>query len=267
MYPNLPNSTRLHQNYLLNGKIRLMTEEFRKLNNQGLEEFKKWIAEGGKGLLPLHLLESRQHSVPTDFSISVDLPDFKNRFEFGKHLVEMLKHIPHTEIENDINFWSTLALTWFDSISNRTENGHRIVQEMARYILKLNWHDYRHLVKTPWKLVRLHDQHSKFLLVTSVRKEVTPLSVTNETLEQIGSRQTLLRNKQVIRVLSKLYYDSSNDQLKQKLFSKGGGTPHRTGIIVRQLTLTYDLEHMSERAIYDILPREFDRWKEGGQFD
>lgn len=243
-----------------------MAEEFRKLNDNGLAEFKLWILSGGLGELPLHLLDSPDHSTSTDYRFSTELPEFEDRFEFGKHLVELLDHIPSVEIEQDIHFWSTLALLWFDSICTTTASGKRIVQEMARYILKLNWHDYRHLVRTPWKMVRLHDAHSKFLLVTA-RRDLNPLSVTNETLEQIGSRQTLIRNKQVIRLLSRLYYDSEKDQLKLRLFSKGGGTPHRTGIVVRQLALTYDLEQMSEQAIYDILPREFDRWKEGVAFE
>ncbi len=243
-----------------------MAEEFRKLNDKGLKEFSSWIKDGGIGLLPLHLLDSTKYSTPTEYVFSTELPDFSNRFEFGLHLVELFDHIPAVEIENDVCFWSTLALIWFDSICTTADNGLRNVQEEARYILKLNWHDYRHLVKTPWKLARLHCDHAKFLLLTS-RKDLNPLSVTSETLEQIGSRQTLLRNKQVIRLLSKLYFDADNNKLKKRLFSKGGGTPFRTGVIVRQLALTYDLEQMTEQAIYDILPKEFDRWKEGISFD
>ena len=243
-----------------------MVEEFRKLNDRGLQEFAAWIKEGGKGLLPLYLLESTEYSSRTDYILSKNLPILENRFEFGKHLVELLQHIPYLEIENDINFWSSLALVWFDSISSQNESGNRNIQEMARYILKLNWHDYRHLVRTPWILLRLHGVHSKFLLSSS-KKDGNPLSITSDTLEKIGSRQSLLRNNKVMKVFSNLYFDHKLDQLKPRVTGKGPGTPIRTGVIVRQLALTYDLERMPERDIYDILPREFDHWKEGVSFD
>lgn len=243
-----------------------MAEEFRKLNDRGLQEFATWIKEGGKGLLPLYLLESTEYSSRTDYILSTNLPILENRFEFGKYLVELLQHIPHLEIENDINFWSSLALVWFDSISSKTETGQRSIREMSCYVLKLDWHDFRHLVRTPWLLVRLHGETAKFLLVSS-KNEDKPLSVTGGTLETIGSRQTLIRNQKVIKVLSKLYFDEKKKQLKKGIFSEGGGTPFRTGVIVRQLALTYDLDQMPEKAIFDILPREYDKWKRGVSFD
>ena len=248
------------------GKERPMNEEFRNLNNAGIEQFKAWIKNGGKGLLPKYLLESTQYSFPTDYAFSTDLPELSNRYELGKYLVKLFDLLRHLEIENDIKFWSSLALIWFDSISSRNVSGDRKIQEMARYILKLDWHDYRHLVRTPWILVRHHGANAKFLLI-SAKTEGNPLSVTSDTLEKIGSRQALLRNRNIIRVFSKLYFDHDADQLKPRLMGKGPGAPNRTGVIVRQLALTYDLEEMSEQAIYDILPREFDKWKEGALLD
>ena len=243
-----------------------MSEKFRKLSDEGLAMFKLWLLGGGQDPLPLNLLNSPEHSTSTDFIFSTVLPEFDNRYDFGKHLVTLFQDIPHLEIENDISFWSSLALVWFDSISSRNESGNRNIQEMARYILKLNWHDYRHLVRTPWILVRLHGVHAKFLLSSS-KKDGNPLSITSDTLEKIGSRQSLLRNHTVMKVLSNLYFDHELEQLKPRVTGKGPGTPIRTGVIVRQLALTYDLERMPEKDIYDILPREFDHWKEGVALD
>ena len=239
-----------------------MKRLFRKLNDKGVAKFKQWLTSDGLGEIPIGLLESPEDSLFTDFIFSTDLPEFENRYDFGKYLVELLDHIPHLEIENDINFWSSLALLWFDRISSKTDSGDRIIRETARYILKLNWHDYRHLVRTPWLLVRLHGRYSKFLLF-SAKTEHSSLSSSSRTLGEIGSRQTVLRNHKVIKVFSNLYFDDKANQLKPHPMRDGPGTPSRTGIIVRQLALTYDLEQMSERAIYDLLPREFNCWKDG----
>lgn len=239
-----------------------MKRLFRKLNDRGVANFKHWLTSGGLGEIPVGLLDSPEDSFFTDYIFSTDLPEFENRYDFGKYLVELLGHIPHLEIENDINFWSSLALLWFDRISSKTDSGDRIIRETARYILKMTWHDYRHLIRTPWLLVRLHNRYSKFLLFSASTGR-SSLSVNTDTLEKIASRQTIMRNQKVIKVFSGLYFDEKANQLKPRINRDGPGTPIRTGIIVRQLALTYDLEQMSERAIYDLLPREFNCWKEG----
>ena len=243
-----------------------MTEKFRKLNDQGLDEFKTWLLDGGPDPLPTDLLESPEYSTMTEFTFSTDLPELPNRYEFGKHLVKLLDHVPHLEIENDIKFWSSLALKWFESISAVDKAGYRILRDVTRYVLKLNWHDYRHLVRTPWLMYRMHQKYSKIFLMP-FRVEPTPLAVTNEILNDFGSRATLLRNKPLVKLYYKLYYDENNDRFKPGFQSKGKGGSSRTGVIVRQLALTHDIESMKENQIFDILPREFERWKQGVSFD
>lgn len=244
----------------------MIEDEFRKLNNRGVLEFKKWLLNGGKGSLPLHLLETTKYSTPTDYILSLKLPLFNNRFEFGEYLVKLLRNIPSLKIENDINFWSTLSLIWFDSICSKNENGDRNVQEKSRYILKLNWHDYRHLVRAPWISVRLHGEYSKFLLM-SIREESYPLSHFSFIFTQFGSRQMIFRNKQLIQLFFTLYFDKRRNVLREGLRDNNGGGPERTGIIFQQLALTYDIEHMTMEQILRLLPKEFDRWKEGVSFE
>lgn len=243
-----------------------MAEEFRKLNEKGLMEFSAWIKDGGIGLLPLHLLESTKYSTPTEYVFSTELPEFSNRFEFGLHLVELFDHIPAVEIEGDRYFWSTLALIWFDRITEVGSHGNRIIREIVRYVLDLKSRNFRHLVWTPWIVVRQNGDLSKFLLAP-VNREINQLAILSETLEQFGNRPALLRNGQIVKLFSELYYDHDKDQLKQGIGSRPPGGPRRAGIIVRQLSLTYDLEGMSEQAISSILPREFERWKVGVTFD
>ena len=242
-----------------------MIEEFRKLNEKGLTEFTKWIVDGGKGLLPLHLLESRQYSVPTDYQISTDLPVLNDKIQFGEYLIELLDKIPFTDIDGDKNFWSTLALVWFDRITVRDDQNNRTVQELARYVLSLSSNNYRHLVRTPWALTRLHGVYSKFLLAP-ISKSTVQLSVNSDVLNNFGSRVSMLRNKQVVKLFSKLYYDQNKNSLKDVSGSRIAGGPRRAGILVRQLSLNYDLERMSEEAIFKILPKEYDQWKLGISF-
>ena len=248
------------------GKERPMNEEFRKLNNAGIERFKAWIKNGGKGLLPQYLLESTQYSFPTDYAFSTELPEFETRYDFGEYLSSLLETIPFTDIEGDMHFWTTLALVWFDRICSKDDSDKRKIQEPVRYVLDLKFHNFRHLVKTPWALVRQYGKDSKFLL-TYAGNEENQLSVVSDALNQFGGREALLRNERIVKLFSKLYYDHQSDTPKKIIGSRVGGGPRRAGIILRQLSLNYDLEWMTEKAIFNILPREFDRWKEGVSFD
>lgn len=242
-----------------------MSVEFKKLNDRGLREFRSWLLSGAKDNLPVHLLESPKCSL-TGYAFSHQLPEFKNRYEFGEYLVELLQDIPSSEIENDVQFWSSLSLIWFDSICPTTENGERGVQEISRYILQLDWHDYRHLVRNPWLTFRLHGERSKFLLLTS-REESFPLSHFSFTYTQFGSSQMIFRNKQLIHLFYLLYFDKERDVLRSGLRGDNGGGPDRATKIFNQLELTHDIEHMTIEQILKLLPREFDRWKEGMSFD
>lgn len=243
-----------------------MAEEFRKLNDKGLKEFSSWIKDGGIGLLPLHLLESTKYSTPTEYVFSTELPEFTNRYEFGKHLYLLFEKIPFIDIEGDKHFWTTLSLLWFDKICARDDDNNRKIQDVSRYLLDLKVRNFRHLIRTPWLLVNKYGEYAEFLLAPA-KDDAYPLSVINEPLEQFGSRSALLRNRQIVKLFSKLYFDRRRGRLKSGLQRKVGGIPRRAGIIVRQLSLTYDLERMSESEILKILPKEFEQWAQGVSFD
>lgn len=235
-------------------------KKFRKLNEEGCNQFKRFLERDANEEAPLSLLGSAETSIQTRNSLVITRWDFENKYEFGVYLCELLADIPEKEIENDYLFWNTMSMLFFDSICYRTPEGVRKVQAMEKWILrKGSQHYHRHLVRSPWLFVKLYKETSKFLL-TSSRRTSNQLSMVNDILEQFASRGMLLRNKRVIELFSKMYFDEEKQLPKYGLRSEEGGGPRRMGKVVWQLAQTYDLEGMTEQQLIAILPREFKRW-------
>ena len=233
---------------------------FRKLNQTGCDRFWEYLINGADGDVPLHLLKSTDTSEITPYKIDIVKSKASNKYEFGLFLRDLLKNVPDVEIENDYQFWDTMSLLFFDNICYRNKQGDRKVQSPLKWMLR-NGHSnyYRHLLRSPWLFVKLFGETSKFLLMSSYTTP-NPLCIIPDALEQFGSRGILLRNKKIVNLFSKLYFDHDKQEPKPGLSGYDAGSPRRMGKVMLQLALTYDLERMTEDQLKAILPREFDRW-------
>lgn len=155
----------------------------RRLNIQGMQRFRDYLRGGGDGPVPTHLLDSPDTSEPLEKAVFIAPRTFQDRYEFGCHLNTLLSPLDFTEISHDRGLWSALGLFWFDSLCPRDKTGRRDPKEEYRYILSDDYrHYYRHLVRTPWQLVRDHGENARFLLI-SPKVNSNPLSVHGEILE------------------------------------------------------------------------------------
>ncbi|HEY5713012.1 MAG TPA: hypothetical protein VIT38_14050 [Allosphingosinicella sp.] len=233
---------------------------FRKLNDEGLDEFETWLAAGAPGEVPVHLLSGPTTSVPVP-NVTLGRPETTNRYEFGQWLNAKLAAIDSVEISVDRHLWSSLALLFFDHICPPLAGGRRL-DKMYRYVLSTDYrHYYRHLVRTPWQLVRDHGENARLLLLP-VTDRPYPLRIHGEILEQLGGRQSVLRSRPLIAEASRLYSDPKTGRPRPRVASKNmGGTVRRLGAVLRQFDLTYDVENLGGGELLQLLPREFDRWK------
>ncbi len=233
----------------------------RKLNETGISKFEEYIREGGKGPPPLHLLEDNGTSESLKHKKPIGTRPFENRYSFGRYLNNLLQPFNPAQISADKGLWTALALIWFEHLCPRDTQGRRSVKEYYYYILSSDYrHYYRHLVRSPWQLVKDYGSASQFLLISPI-KRLHPLSVHGEILEQIGGRQRILRSKPIINAASKLYFDQEKGRPKTGVAASGRGSARRLGLVLRQFDLTYDPECMSDDAIIEMLPDEFNRWR------
>lgn len=233
----------------------------RKLNASGMDQFRGFIRNGANETIPYHLIDSPATSESIPDVIDIDIRPFDTRFAFGVYLNDALKKLSPASIGSDSGLWSSLALCWFDMLCPKSKDGKRQPGAVHRYILDEKPRVfYRHLVRSPWNLVREHGENARFLLI-SPKEQGQPLSVGGELLEQIASRRRISSSKLLIEVANGLYFDQRAGRPKAGAAGVGQGSARRFGDVLQQLTLTYDPEVMKASQFAEILPKEFDRWR------
>ncbi len=239
-----------------------MQPRLKKLNPEGVRRYREYIRDGAQCPAPIEFLESPDTSEPLPATICPAARAFRDRYEFGCYLNELLNHMDDTtEVSHDQGFWTALALFWFDLICPPNSAGKRSPDKEYRYVLSSDYrHYYQHLVRSPWHLARDHGKHARFLLI-SPKARAHPLSVHGEILEQFGGRQQVLRSRPIIAGASRMYFDETTSRPRRGAAGSGRGSARRFSLVLRQLDLTYDPECMSEAELLGILPTEFDRWK------
>ena len=236
-------------------------DRFRKLNRAGIDKFADYIRAGAVGAAPVDLLTNPETSAPLEHVVFPGTAKFDDRHMFGIYLNTLLKEFDAGAISGDSGLWTSLALIWFDRICPMDSHGDRSPQQEYRYILSSDYrHYYRHLVRSPWQLVKDHRENSKFLLIAP-RHQKYPLSVHGEILEQFGGRQQVLGSKPIIKAANRLYLDKKTGRPRKGVAGNGRGSARRFGLVLRQLDLTYDPNVMTDESFVAILPKEFEKWK------
>jgi hypothetical protein len=160
------------------------------------------------------------------------------------------------QLQIDAGLWDWLSLCLIDQICPPDEAGRGKPGQIDRYLLQLENHRtrYRHLVRTAWSLVRVHDNAARFMLSG-------PLHVHGEAAEQLGAYQEVITCKPLIAALGSLVWDAGRERLKRGFGGGGPGSARRVHVVAKQFRPTYDLDSMRPEQILDLLPREFDRFR------
>lgn len=234
-----------------------MPDVVRCFNDQGLAGFSRWIRGGAVGSVPASLLADNEFSTPLAQSPIPQVPTFKDRYEFGVFLVELLRpYDPHL-ISYNAGLWSWLAALFFDQLAPVDADGKRTLRRPYVYVLSESRLYYRHLVRGPWYLVRTHGAEAKYLLAPMRTDDPAPLSRQSYLLDQLAARQFVISSPTLIGAARRLYTDPRTGRQRRGAGAKGKGSPRRLALIANQLALTYDIHNMSVDQFMRILPMEF----------
>lgn len=209
-------------------------------------------------------LDKRPFSTELKDAIQIPALDSSNRPE-TKYDLACLIHEVLESVNNGTNkktkflapeyrdFWSWLAYKWLDILMLRD----RKVGESARYICSTDYQDYyRHLVAGPYIAYLVHGESSRILLYSPPHKH-------SDFMEQIGSRQFIFSNPELVKAIYKLYFDPLEGKPRKGASDRDKpGNLRRFITVIQQLELTYDIHSMNAERILELLPREFDEWKE-----
>jgi hypothetical protein len=227
----------------------------------GLGEFVKWIRSGAPGILPIELLDNSSFAERLPGEIAMPTAHFLDRYEFGVALVQLLDSQDQQTVSFDQGLWSWLAAFFFEQLCPRDDDGKRALRKDYVYALSESRTYYRHLVRTPWFLVKTHGERCRFLLVTRAG-DPAPLSRQSYLLDQLAARQFVISSPSLIGVAARLYSDQRTGQPTRGAGARGSGSPGRLALIANQLSLTYDIHDMPVDRLMKILPEEFGaRWR------
>lgn len=232
----------------------------RALNEKGIQQFREFILEltDHPGTpVPESLLTDPGTSHELDFDVELEDRKFDSRFEMAEYLVNQLAGTSVQAYLGDGGLWSWLGLYWFSQLCPADEHGYRNPSKPYNYILSSNFqHQPRHAIRTSYLLYKKYGSDAKFLLCN-------PMDKRGDLTEQLSTRQFFIECDGVMRAASRLYSDASNDRYKS-----GSASPKRKGNVrryiayLRQIELTYDLYSIRPDDLLDMLPREFDDFKQ-----
>lgn len=233
--------------------------ELCRLTDQGLKAFVQYLQDGAQGAPPLAQLSTPPFSQQHEPMLDVEQKSFRNRFELGVYLCEVLKKADRTRIAQDAGVWNWLALFFFDEICPVRADGSRRVLSREKYIFDPRARRfYRHLVAAPFLLVQRHGESARTLLDSKVSQH-------GDFTEQIVSRQEIITNHELLKAIYALYFDANaanGGHTKRGATDRDQpGTVRRLAAVLQQFALTYDMQAMAADEILSLLPEEFTPWK------
>ena len=238
-------------------------EEFRKLNERGIREFKGYILTlkaGGISAPPTYLCYEADTSDPLSFDCNPDDPDFNDRVGMGKALVDLIGDNKDA-ILYDVGFWSAMALIWFDKICPPEPNGKRNSRAIDRYVFVSNQlKASRHILWGAWWAITLGPNGEFFLRPQDASKN-EELDYLGPMMDRLAVNQKVASVPAIIELSRSLYEDPETNSLKAGTSSRNkGGSPDHLVRLLKQFEMTYDFHNMSAQALRELLPDDFNKW-------
>jgi hypothetical protein len=237
-----------------------MSNELRRLNNEGLQLFSDSIAAmrlGSAGQAPASILTDDRYSVAIENAPALELKTFDSRFEMGEYLVDVLSVFNWQDIDHDAGLWSWLALYYFDQLCPSDAAGKRKPSMAYQYVLSRDYRYHsRHALRTTCDYVRQYGEVVRFMFSKSPGER-------GEIVEQLSARQEIAACPAVVEAASALYNDEERRTFKKGAAGRGRGSIVRLIKVLQQYQLTYDLYSLTGSQLVNMLPAEFDRFREG----
>jgi hypothetical protein len=183
--------------------------------------------------------------------------NFKNRFDFGKHLYEVFKNCSFSKINKDEHLWNYISCFYLDKFLTKSKALNRLMYFGGFFDLK------RLLSRTPWFLYYINGDDSEFALCNNLNEH-------SNMCEQYISRQELVRNKSISELCMNLYFDKKERKLKKNSakhekvdgsFLPGVIHP-RLSRTVGKLNKIHDLWTIDSSDLNKLIGKEFKHWND-----
>jgi len=232
-----------------------------RMKKEGIAHFIAFLDNLRKGIpqeFPQELL------IPSSYAEEVggdvlwlDELDLSDSLKTAKGLVEIIYRLGLKSAERDSGFWTWCSAYLFERLCKKDIKGNFKPGEIPIWVAESNnWQRYyRHYLASIWRVYSAHPDKEDVLVVLLTG----PVNTPGELWAQIAATQTLITNKSILDAIYHLFWDKKNMCRKR---GAGGESPRRFTRVLKQFALTYDFFAMSGSQIIQMLPTEFDRFKE-----
>jgi hypothetical protein len=229
------------------------------LNDAGVSRFRDYLCRLSNGdpiPPPSHLLDDAESTCRLSRDVCVDQRPFGDKQDAAAYLCEQFAGLERAQVDHNVGLWAWLSLFYFDQVCPAAPNGLRNPGEFARHIPEPRaYRYYRHLLAGPYRLLQLHGERARLFLDG-------PLPVHGDMSEQLASRQEFITNAGLVEVVDRLYFDAESSRRKRGALTRSRpGNVRRLVTVVQQFDLTYDLFGMNAEQILNLLPAEFQAWR------
>ena len=186
----------------------------------------------------------------------LDELDLDDRLATARALNEIINKIGLSSAERDTGFWVWCSAYLFDRLCKR-KGGKFDPGEIVTWVPQPdNWQRYyRHYLASIWRVYLAHRDNEKELVALLNG----PVNIPGELWAQLASRQSRITNASIIDLAYRLYWDKEKNTRKR---GSGGESPRRLAQVLKQFDRTWDFFAMTGEQLIELLPREFDRFKE-----
>lgn len=238
------------------------TVGLRRLTAAGIEAFRgclEGLRNDDGGPPPAEWVEDRRLTEPACEGIAVEARPFASRYDFARYADRLFEREDPDRVFRDVGLWAWLSLFFFDQVCPE-RGGVRRPGRDYRHIPDLGFRSvHRHLLSGAFLVHAIYapgDRLAEFLLYG-------PLPSESRIFHEIVSRQSLVTNPAVIEAAARLYFNFQTRRPKRGVYQrKSPGALARFITVIQQLDLTWDLYSMTWERIHDLLPAEFDDWKQ-----
>jgi hypothetical protein len=239
----------------------------RRFTDEGLDVFRRWLEDAETAdpkrfsisSPPVHLLFDDAMSVPIGYGERVVAHRFERKFDLGMEVCRALGK-DTAQLLPDAHAWAWLSLFFHES-TMPLKNGRWFTGIRSRHLVetivgRTQDQSHRHLVKGATTNVYRFREYAVVLMSAPDGQ--------SKIEEQVMSRrgdQPLAFNKEFVKALYKLYWDTDTDELRPGARSDGPGSVMQLIDLITQFDLTYDISSLEADELLVLLPRTFDKFR------
>jgi hypothetical protein len=239
-----------------------------RFNPEGVNRFGQFLdalAADPSLAVPADILTDSSCVVQVPPGVEIDGRQFQNRMEAARHLDGILCQVTGCDVERDAGLWAWLALFYFDQLCPPDRQGLREPGKRSKWIPEVSESRryYRHLLLGPYRIYRAHrddPERARALLADPVTVS------TSEVYRLLVENPSLVTCNAVVEAATLLYYDPVKGRIRRGAGAKGEGGARRFVQILQQFDCTFDLAMLHTNRLLELLPTEFNRFKQARLF-